>query len=82
VIHIESPTLTVYTLGQFFDEWRQPLSADRVAGAKGRVTAFLNGRRWTKSPRELPLLAHAVIQLDVGSPRVPFAAVSWAASNL
>jgi len=82
VIHIESPTLSVYTLGQFFDEWRQPLSADRVAGAKGRVTAFLNGRLWTKSPRELPLLAHAVIQLDVGSPRVPFAAVSWAASNL
>src|SRR5579884_2168738 len=33
VIHIESPTAKIYTLGDFFDEWGQPLSSDRVAGA-------------------------------------------------
>jgi hypothetical protein len=82
VIHIESPTARIYTLGDFFDEWRQPLSPDRVAGAKGPVTAFINGRRWTKSPRALPLTPHAVIQLDVGSPVVPFANISWAGTNL
>jgi hypothetical protein len=82
VIHIESPTQRIYTLGDFFDEWRQPLSADQVASAKGAVTAFFNGQRWTKSPRALPLQPHAVIQLDVGAPVVPFATTSWADTNL
>ncbi len=82
VIHIESPTLRLYTLGNFFDEWQQPLSSDQVAGAKGKVTAFINGQRWTKSPRSLPLLPHAVIQLDLGSPTVPFGAISWAGTAL
>gem|GEM_PF-3373797 len=82
VIHIESPTRRIYTLGDFFDEWGQPLSDHRVAGASGPVHAFLNGRPWTRSPRSLPLLAHAAIQLDVGSPVVPFVAVSWAGTQL
>ena len=82
IIHIESPTARTDTLGNFFNEWRQPLSADQVAGAKGPVTAFLNSRRWTKSPRALPLRPHAVIQLDVGSPVVPFATISWAGTHL
>jgi hypothetical protein len=82
VIHIESPTRRIYTLGNFFDEWREPLSADQVASAKGKVTAFVNGRQWTKTPRALPLLPHAVIQLDVGSPVVPFGNVSWAGTRL
>src|SRR5947209_4996335 len=30
VIHVESPTQRVYTLGNFFDEWHQPLSASKV----------------------------------------------------
>lgn len=82
VIHIESPTHRIYTLGNFFDEWRQPLSPDRVASANGTVTAFINGKRWTRSPRALPLEPHAVIQLDVGSPVVPFSTISWAGANL
>jgi hypothetical protein len=82
VIHIESPTARIYTLGNFFDEWRQPLGPDRVAGASGKVTAFINGQRWTRDPRALPLLPHAVIQLDVGSPVVPFGNISWAGSGL
>ncbi len=82
VIHIESPTQRIYTLGQFFDEWGQPLSAVQVAGAKGPVSAFLDGRRWRGSPRALLLEPHAVIQLDVGSPVVPFANVSWAGTGL
>jgi hypothetical protein len=82
VIHVESPTARIYTLGDFFDEWRQPLSSTQVAGARGNVTAFINGKPWTKSPRALPLLPHAVIQLDVGSPVVPFAMISWAQTGL
>jgi hypothetical protein len=82
VIHIESPTQRLFTLGNFFDEWRQPLSSRQVATAGGMVTAFINGKRWTKSPRLLPLLPHAVIQLDVGAPVVPFSTISWAGTGL
>jgi hypothetical protein len=82
VIHIESPFSAIYTLGQFFDEWRQPLSADVVATAKGPITAFVNGKRWTKSPRQIALKAHAVIQLDVGQPLVPFRNISFGSAGL
>ena len=82
VIHIESPTQRVYTLGNFFNEWRQPLSSHQVASASGPVTAFVNGSRWTSSPTAIPLLPHAVIQLDVGSPTVPFHSVSFAGTSL
>ncbi len=82
VIHIESPTPRIYSLGNFFDEWRQPLGPDGVAGANGAVTAFLNGRRWRKNPRQIPLLPRAAIQLDVGSPLVPFRTISWAGTVL
>ena len=82
IIHIESPVHRIYTLGDFFDEWRQPLSRTQVAGAKGQVTAFVNGKPWTKDPRAIPLVPHAAIQLDVGSPAVAAQAVSWAGANL
>lgn len=82
IIHVESPTATTYTLGDFFDEWGQPLSASTAATAKGPVTAFVNGQRWTRSPRDIPLRAHAVIQLDVGQPQAPFQNVSFAGSGL
>jgi hypothetical protein len=82
VIHIESPTARVYTLGNFFDEWRQPLSANQVAGATGHVTAFLNGNPWTSNVRNIPLNRRAQVQLNVGNPPVPFSGVSWDASGL
>jgi hypothetical protein len=82
IVHIESPTHRIYTLGNFFDEWRQPLSSTQVATASGTVTAFLNGQRWTKDPRGLPLAPHAVIQLDVGAPTVPFGSFSWTGFGL
>jgi hypothetical protein len=78
IIHVESPTRRIYTLGQFFDEWHQPLSAHQVAGAKGTVSAVVNGKAWSKDPRDIPLLPHEVIQLSVGQPVVPFHGMSWA----
>jgi hypothetical protein len=81
IIHVESPIPRIYTLGNFFDEWGQPLSSDQVATARGTVTAFENGKVWKKNPRAIPLLPHAVIQLDVGS-AVPFAGMSWAGVKL
>ena len=82
VIHVESPTKRVYTLGNFFDEWRQPLSRTQVAGAHGNVAAFVNGKPWTKDPRTIPLVPHAAIQLNVGLPAVNPQPVSWTGTNL
>jgi hypothetical protein len=81
VIHVESPTQRTYTLGDFFDEWHQPLSASQVGDVKGKVGAVVNGKAWTKNLRAIPLNPHAVIQLNVGSP-VPFETVNWGGTGL
>jgi hypothetical protein len=82
IIHIESPSKTVYTLGQFFDLWRQPLSTSQVGPVKGSVTAYVNGKRFTADPRSIQLTPHAVIQLNVGSPSVAPQSVNWSKSQL
>ena len=70
IIHIESPVAATYHLGQFFDIWGLPTGPDQLGTAIGPVTAFYNGQHWTGDPRDIPLTAHAQIQLDVGSPLV------------
>jgi hypothetical protein len=82
VIHIESPTKTIYTLGQFFDEWKQPLTSDQVATVQGKVTAYVNGKLYAGNLRSIPLTAHATIQLDIGTPTVAPQSVDWARSSL
>ncbi|HLH67342.1 MAG TPA: hypothetical protein VKV27_16750 [Solirubrobacteraceae bacterium] len=82
VIHIESPSRRIYTLGDFFDIWRQPLSAERIASLRGRVTTFVNGRLWTRSPRDVPLLPHEDIQLEIGEPAPPIVRIDWAKTQL
>ncbi len=82
ILHIESPTQRIYTLGDFFDEWHQPLTGTQVAGASGQVVAFVDGRRWTGDPRSIPLKPHAVVQLDVGSPTVKAQPFSWTGFGL
>jgi hypothetical protein len=71
IIHIESPTRNLYTLGQFFDLWGQPLASDRVGPATGQVTVFVNNAPYTGDPRAVTLNSHDNIQLDVGTPVVP-----------
>jgi hypothetical protein len=72
IIHVESPGQRNFSLGQFFDIWNQPLGPNQVGPAKGRVVVFENGKRLDGNPRRAPLLAHANIQIDVGSPIIPF----------
>jgi hypothetical protein len=66
IIHVESPSQRVYTLGNYFDIWNQPLSATQVGPAQGTVTAYVDGQPFTGDPRSIPLNAHTLIQLDVG----------------
>jgi len=72
IVHIEAPAHGVFTLGQFFDIWQQPLGPQRVGPATGHVVVFENGRQLTGNPRATILRAHSNIQIDVGSPVVPF----------
>jgi hypothetical protein len=53
------------TLGDVFAVWGQPLSPARMAGFKGRVRAYVGGRRWRRGPRAIPLVRHAQIVLEV-----------------
>jgi hypothetical protein len=71
VIHIESPTKKLYSLGQYFDIWRQPLSSTQVGPATGTVTAYVNGKRFAGNPRNITLDNHTLIQLDVGQNVAP-----------
>ena len=70
IIHIESPVQRTYTLGNFFDEWGQPLGSNQVGPARGQVTAYYNGQVYRGNLRNIPLNAHAQIQLEVGRPLV------------
>jgi hypothetical protein len=70
IVHIESPVHRTYTLGNFFDEWGQPLGPGQVGPAKGHVTAIYNGKVYRGDPRNIPLNAHAQIQLEIGTPLV------------
>jgi hypothetical protein len=46
------------------------LHREHVGNAHGRVTTLFNGHVYTGNPRDIPLLAHAQIQLDVGRPLI------------
>jgi hypothetical protein len=82
IVHIESPVQRVYTLGQFFDEWGQPLSSSQAGPAQGRVTVIDNGRVFLGNPRDVPLTAHADIQLEVGTPLIAPESINWPQTGL
>jgi hypothetical protein len=79
VIHIESAADVPFTLGQFFTEWGQPLSATQVGpvavGADKAVHLIVNGKEVTGDPSKYLLKAHDEIALWVGAkgqtPQVP-----------
>lgn len=82
VIHVESPERAIFTLGDLFDVWRQPLTGTRIASLRGKVSAFVNGKPWRRSPRSIPLLPHEDIQLEIGEPIPPLISVNWRGTGL
>ena len=75
IVHVEAPQLSppggsAYTLGILFDIWGQPLTRTNVAGLKGPVTAFVDGQKYDGDLALIPLKAHSLITLEVGSPVV------------
>jgi len=82
IVHIESPAVRTFTLGEFFDEWGQPLGSSVAGPAHGHVTVLYNGKVFEGNPRDVPLTAHAQIQLEVGTPLVAPESISWAGTGL
>ncbi len=82
VIHIESPAVQTYTLEEFFDIWRQPLTAAQVGPATGKLTVYLNGRRFPGDPAGIVLGSHEDIQIDVGTPVAPPDRTDWSGTGL
>ena len=82
IVHIESPVQRTFTLGEFFDEWGQPLSASQVGPAKGKVTVIVNGKVWKGDPRNAPLGSSENLQLEVGTPLVAPETINWSVTGL
>jgi hypothetical protein len=82
IIHIESPVQRTYTLGEFFDEWGQPLGPSQAGPARGKVTVIVNGQVFKGNPRDVPLGSHENLQLEVGTPLVAPVTIDWSGTGL
>lgn len=71
VIHVESPTVQTFTLGQFFDIWGVKFTKDAIGGyvVSGEKTlkVYSNGTLYQGDPRELQLQAHQEIVIVYGT---------------
>ena len=72
-IHIESPVVRDFTLGQFFDIWGRELSWTRADGAvaanDGKLSIWVNGAAWHGAdPRSIVLRDHETIVIQAGPP--------------
>ncbi|TAK57279.1 hypothetical protein EPO17_02375 [Patescibacteria group bacterium] len=70
VIHIESPIVQDFNLGQFFDIWGVGLTKQSIGGYVNTTTStlrvFVNGVEVMNDPRSLLLTAHQEIVLTYG----------------
>jgi hypothetical protein len=72
IIHIESPTVRDFNLGNFFAVWGQPLSRTRAASASvplgSALHIWVNGTPYGGPPKMIPLLVHTDIVIEAGPP--------------
>ncbi len=80
LLEAQAPVPRRFTLGDLFAVWNQPLTRTRVAGARGPVTATVDGRPWRGDPARIPITEHADIQLAVGRPVPAPLPVDWLAT--
>jgi hypothetical protein len=68
IIHVESPVVKSFTLGQFFCEWGVKLTASCLAGYRGPISWWVNGVRGHGDPAQTELRAHDEIVIAAGRP--------------
>ena len=70
IIHVESPTVQTFTLGQFFDIWGVRFTTDCLGGyctsAEKLLKVYVNGILASGDPRQLALEAHQEIAIVYG----------------
>lgn len=75
VLHIESPTTTTYTLGQFFAVWGEPITASQIATFsvtdQEPLHIFVDRNPYSGPPDQVPLTPHALITLEIGREAPP-----------
>jgi hypothetical protein len=76
VIHVESPAIRTFTLGQFFAVWGVRLTPRCLGGycstSTKRLRVFVNGRRVVGDPRLVTLTQHEEIVVAYGTrARIP-----------
>ena len=71
IIHVESPTIQTFTLGQFFDIWGVRFTQSCIGGYCASETAslrvYVNGQLYQGDPRMLALAAHQEIVVAYGT---------------
>ncbi len=71
IVHVESPQVRTFTLGQLFGVWGVRLTRRCLGGycASGadRLRVYTDGRPYTGDPRVLPLAPHAEIVVAFGT---------------
>lgn len=82
IIHVESPTIRPFTLGQFMAVWGEPLTSTDVAGARPKkgeaIRVYVDGQRYTGDPKNIEFAQHLDIDILVGPPyKVPPPFTAW-----
>lgn len=71
VIHVESPKIQVFTLGQFFEIWGVDFTSQNIGGYKNQgdktLRVFVNGTLISSDPTLLELQSHQVIVITYGT---------------
>ncbi len=71
IIHVESPTVQTFTLGQFFDIWGVKFTAQCIGGyctdATSTLKVYVNGTLYQGDPRQLALAEHQEIAVVYGT---------------
>lgn len=71
IVHIESPTVETFTLGQLFDIWGVRLDGACIGAYctddTNTLRIFVDGKAYLGGPRELELTPHAVIVITYGT---------------
>lgn len=71
-IHIESPTVQTFTLGQFFDIWGVRFTSKCIGSyckdQNNSIKVFVNGKAVAGDPRSIELTDHQIIIVTYGTP--------------
>lgn len=88
IIHVESPEVTTFRLGQVFTEWDVALGRGRIGGFRDgrdgdRVALFVDRKRYTGDPAALVLGKRQdidfVVTTDGSAPKAPTTAFAFPA---